>query len=80
MSISGKAFSEVTEVGGKEVHHIFRPISKTAATGIDINGAWSLAEVEKYVNQYLNTGYTLRFVFYLGESPLGFNMMYIVEK
>lgn len=65
----------------KDVHHMVRGISKSNRY-VEAHGSayFPVAEIDANLTHWLDQGYTLRNVFYLGEAPEGYHMMYILIR
>ena len=60
-----------------QVHHVIRAISKE---GSFANGATPGSAVDEYIQGYLNSGWTLQSVHYLGERPEGYQFLWVLLK
>lgn len=59
-----------------KVHHFIRYLSKT---GLTIpGGAFSVAEVDAYLSEWLEKGYELFNTHFVDQNPEGFGVLYIL--
>lgn len=62
-----------------KVKQIIRWISQTGMTDFS-TGAWNVAEIDRYVSEWLDQGWKLFNTHFLGTTPEGFGVLYILIK
>jgi hypothetical protein len=62
---------------GQMLHHVIRVISRSPGAQ---GGAWTLPDIEAYLADYTNHGWTLFSTHYLGELPEGYTMLWVLAK
>jgi len=77
--------NEVTGVGGKvvvdglpNVKQIIRYISKQFANPQE--GHYSVGEIDAYISEWMDRGYTLFNTHYIGEAPEGYGVLYVLVR
>ena len=68
----------VTSAPKKDIKHIIRGMNKQNLYGDD--GSLPVYEIEAYIREYLNSGYTLAKVEVLGQDPNMIQMFYVLVK
>ena len=61
-----------------KVHHILRYLSKTGAT--IPQGAFSIADTDAYIGEWLDKGYDLFATHYVEQNPEGFALLYVLIR
>ena len=59
------------------IKHIRRVISES---GLPTDNADSLLDIERYINMYLNEGWKIQQVFYMGRVPEGLDFFWVLVK
>lgn len=66
------------DVNLPKVHHILRYVSRTGAT--NIQGAFSIADTDVYIGEWLEKGYELFNTHFIDQNPEGFGLLYILVR
>ena len=68
----------MTDPNLPKVHHILRYLSKTGAT--IPQGAFSIADTDAYIGEWLDKGYELFATHYVEQNPEGFALLYVLIR
>jgi hypothetical protein len=60
------------------VKQIIRYLSKQGRYGQE--GSWPVGDVDVYLSEFINLGYTLFDTHYMGEAPEGYGVLYVLVR